>query len=79
MNFIQKLTDYIYDKELTINIYQNKINIINYIDIPHFDTNKVIIKHEQGNIIITGYNIVVTKLLDNELLIHGELKNIEFG
>lgn len=79
MKLIQQLTNYIYDKELSIHIYNNKIDIINYTDITHFDNNKIIIKHEKGNIIITGNNLVVTKLLDNELLINGNIKGIELG
>ena len=79
MKFLQHLTDYIYDKELTINIYKNKINVVNYIDIDHFDSNKIIIKYDKGKILINGFNLVVTRLLDNELLISGEIKTIELG
>ncbi|MDD2489870.1 MAG: YabP/YqfC family sporulation protein [Bacilli bacterium] len=79
MNIIEKITNYVYDKELSISLYKNKLNIINYIDIVHFDNNKIKLKHEQGIIIVTGYNLVVTKLLNNELLISGEIKNIELG
>jgi hypothetical protein len=79
MKFIERLTDLIIDNELSLNIYRNKISITNYIEIPHFDSNKIVVKHKGGIVVITGYKLVVTKLLINELLVSGEIKTIELG
>ncbi len=77
MSFLSPLTSFIYERGLVINIYQQKVNIVNYLDIIHFDDNKVIIKHDKGLIKIEGFKLVVSKLLDNELLIKGDIKRIE--
>lgn len=59
--------------------YQNgKLDIINYHEIIHFDSNKIIISSSDGNISISGENLVVSRLLKDELLIEGKLDKVEF-
>lgn len=78
MNIIKSIRSYISEDDISMTILNNKINITNYIDIGHFDSNKVIVKTNYGNIIIKGNNLVVSKLLNDEILITGEFNNIEF-
>ena len=78
MNIIDGIRSYIMENDTKITIINNKINIINYIDIGHFDNNKIIVKLNNKNIIIKGDNLVVSKLLDSEILITGEFYNVEF-
>ena len=78
MNIIHNIKSYINENELKITILKNKINIVNYIDIGHFDSNKITIKSDRGDIIISGNNLVVSKLVDDEVLITGDFYNIEF-
>ena len=78
MNIIDGIRSYINDEDLKLTIINNKINIINYDDIGHFDTNKVIIKKDNKKITIKGNDIVVSKLLNSEILITGEFSQIEF-
>lgn len=78
MNIIKSIRSYISEDDISITILNNKINITNYTDIGHFDSNKVIVKTNYGNIIIKGNNLVVSKLLNDEILITGEFNNIEF-
>lgn len=78
MNILTGIRSYIMEEEVKIMIINNKLNITNYIDIGHFDSNKIIIKLKDKNIIVKGEELVVSKLLSNEILITGTLKNIEF-
>jgi len=78
MNVIDGIRSYILEDDSKIMIVNNKINITNYVDIGHFDNNKIIIKLNKKNIIIKGNDLVVSKLLDSEILITGEIYNIEF-
>jgi sporulation protein YqfC len=79
MNIIERLSDYIYDNELSIHIYKKHVNIVNYKEISNFSTTKISITYEGGLITISGKNLVVSKLLSNEILISGEVKQIELG
>lgn len=76
---INKLRTYLLEEEFTINIFKNKVNVVNYLNIDHFDVNKVIIRHSEGILKIIGNNLVVSKLLGDEVLITGDIKNIELG
>jgi sporulation protein YqfC len=79
VKIIDKLTDYIYDKDMSLHVYEHYVNIVNYIEISSFNSTKIIITHNNGAINISGKNLVVSKLLSNELLISGEIKQIELG
>ncbi|MDD2518871.1 MAG: YabP/YqfC family sporulation protein [Bacilli bacterium] len=76
---INKLRSYLLEEEFTINIFKNKVNVVNYLNIDHFDINKVVIRHDEGILKIIGNNLVVSKLLGDEVLITGDIKNIELG
>lgn len=75
---INKYIDkYLLDKTYSITIKNNSINIINYKEIEDFSNTKIIIKHDKGKTIISGTNLVVSKMMNDELLILGQIKNIE--
>ncbi len=73
------LMSYIKDEEFRINIYHNKINIVNYLDVISLDEDRVSIKYNEGNIVIKGEDLLVKKILDKEILIIGSIKLIEMG
>lgn len=79
MGIINKLTNYIYDKSISIHIYEGRVNIVNYKEISNFNSNQIIVSHDKGIIKVNGSKLVVSRLLDNELLISGEIKQIELG
>lgn len=77
MSLIHKVRNYLIEDEFMINIYNNQIHLMNYESIMHFDSTKVLIKCKEKVVSITGSNLVVTKLLDNEILISGVIKGLE--
>lgn len=79
MDIAKTFRNYIMETEFQIHIVKNKVNIVNYSSIGHFDSNKIIIRYDGGNVIIKGSNLVVSRLLHDEILIAGKIKNIEFG
>ena len=72
------LKEYIYNNDFKINIVNNYINISNYIEIILFDENKIILKYEKGTLVINGSELIISKLLSDELLVQGNITNIEF-
>lgn len=73
------LVSYVKDNEFKINIFHNKINIVNYLEVISLEDNRISIKYRDGNIVIKGKNLLVKKLLDKEILITGNIKLIEMG
>lgn len=64
--------------EYIINILNNKINIINYIDILFISKTKINILLKDKTLLINGKNLILKKIEDKELLIEGIISNIEF-
>ena len=58
-------------------VLKNKIDICNYESIGYLDNDLIIINYDSGEIKIKGENLVVSKLLGDEILISGNIKNIE--
>lgn len=75
---IRKVIDYIKEDEFEIKIDSKYINIINFIDIPFMEDEKIKINYKEGSILIKGKDLTVLKLLDKEILIKGNFLNIEF-
>ena len=75
---LNHLRNYILENEFKITIFTNKIDIVNYLEIDHFDDAKIIVRFTNGLVIIKGEDLTISKLLNDELLILGHIKNIEF-
>ena len=75
---LKDLRTYILENEFKINILTGKVDIVNYIEIDHFDDTKVIVRYDKGIVKIKGENLTISKLLNDELLILGKIKVVEF-
>ncbi len=77
MKSINKLRSFLLEDNLEIRIYKHKVNVVNYETIGHFDSSKVMIYHKDGCLVVKGDNLVVSRLMSSEVLITGDIKNIE--
>ena len=74
---LRDLRNYILENDFRINYIKNKLNIINYEYIDHCSDDKVMIRYSEGVLVIKGENLIISKLLDDEILISGIIKTIE--
>lgn len=72
-----KIKEFVNPKNLKITYLDNKLNVLNYDEIIILLDNKIILSKNNNIITITGSNLTLLKLLDNEILIKGSIKNIE--
>lgn len=79
MKIFDRLDDYLYDKEYKIIIKQNEVNIINYDEIIDFTLSKVSVKYKNKIIIIEGRNLIISKMIEDEVLIIGDITNIRIN
>lgn len=77
MNLITRARNYLLDETFNMRVLKNKVNICNYETIGYLDDNLIIINYDEGEVKIKGENLVVSKLLNDEILISGKIKNIE--
>ncbi len=73
------IKDFINDKKFSIHILDNCININNYQDIVTLEENRITISSTCKMVIIKGNHLSITKLLDNEIVITGEYKEVLFN
>lgn len=79
MRLINKLERYLENKNYEIIFKENKINIINFKEIIDFSINKISVKCDNKIINIEGRNLIISKMLDDELLITGDINNIRIN
>ncbi len=75
---MKKIKNYINPDKLKINYFENHLNVVNYSQIVLLTSEKIIITKDSETITIKGNDLTLLKLLENEVLIQGIIKNIEF-
>ena len=74
---LNRIIDYINDKEFRMTIFTDRIHIINYLQILSIEDERIAFLTNKGRIIIKGNNLCLNKLLDDEVLVSGFVSNIE--
>ena len=73
------LKNIIYDKKFKVTILKNQININNYKEILIFEESQILVSTEEYSVRVIGEHLAINRLLENELLIEGKIKTVEFG
>ena len=68
---------YLLENDFKMTLTDGNVNILNYQEISVFDDNHIIIKSNSKFITILGNNLIITKWLDDEILVNGEITKIE--
>ena len=76
MHIKDNLINFLYDKEYFISIYNNYIHIFNYKELITLSNSLIILKLEKFNLEISGESLFITKMMPNEILIKGKIKNV---
>lgn len=74
---LERISNYVNDREFRIVFYGDKVHIINYQKIISLENNYISIISNNKKLSITGSNLVLNKLLDNEMLITGIITKLE--
>lgn len=76
MKILDRINNYISELDYKIIITNNYINIVNYKEILDFNSTRISIRHDKGITDIFGTNLVVNKMVEDEILITGEFNSI---
>lgn len=76
-NMLDRLNNYIDDEKFKLIYEDNLIDIINYTRLITIEDNYVSLYINNKKIIIKGKKLILKKLLDNELLLNGEVTSLE--
>ena len=79
MRLISKLDRFLENQNYEIIIKENKVNIINFKEIIDFSVNRISLRCDNKIINIEGKNLIISKLLDEEVLITGIISNVRIN
>ena len=79
IKLVRVLSDYVNDKNFSIIYKNNRLDIINYSKILDFSDTKISINYLDDIYIIIGTNLVISKMMEEELLITGNIESISFN
>lgn len=79
MKIKDRLESYLYDSDYKIIIKDNSINICNYTEIMDFSSSKISLKHKNKIILIEGKDLIISKMLKEEVLIEGSIQKISIN
>lgn len=78
MKLINRFRSYLLEEEFQVNIVKGQINVINYESLGHFDSSKVMVHYDGKTLVIKGQNLVVSRLVVDEVLVTGNIQSLEF-
>lgn len=73
------IKNFVNDNKFSISIFDNCIHINNYQEIITLEETRVSVTSSLRIITIKGKNLSINRLLDNEILITGEVKEVDFN
>lgn len=76
MKIIDKLDRYLNENDYKLILDNNRLNIVNYEEIIDFSLSNIKVKLKDKIVSIEGRNLVINKMVDNEILITGNISNI---
>lgn len=77
IEMFRNLREYINESELKITILKDRVNIINYDRIRNITDKEISFTKGKGKIKISGKDLKLNKLLDQEVLILGHISKVE--
>ena len=76
MHIKDNLTNFLYDQNYYIAMYDNYLYVFNYLNLDLLTNKKIVLKLEKFKLLIKGENLFISKLLHQEILIKGKIENI---
>lgn len=77
MKLFDRIDNYISEYKYKVIIVDNLVNIVNYKKIIEFTDNVIKVESKDGITTVNGSNLVITKMLSDEILITGKIYSIE--
>lgn len=76
MKLTKILDNYINEKKFSIIYREGKLDIINYSEIPSFSDVLIAIRYHDEVYHIEGNNLVIARMMDDEVLITGKIEKV---
>lgn len=74
---LKKVYEYIKDEEFRFTVFNDRIHVVNYEKISSLNSDYILIDASNRKISIKGKNLILNRLYEKEILVIGEVYNIE--
>lgn len=74
---LDRLYNYVNDNQFRFTVYDNKFHVVNFKRILSLEDNYISVLSNTKKITITGSNFILNKLVEDEILITGNITKIE--
>jgi len=78
MKFKKMIDDYVNDNKYSMIYKNNNLNIINYSEIIDFSSTLISVRYDNNVYHIEGNNLVISRMMENEILVTGDICDIKF-
>ena len=76
MKLMNRINKYLDDDEYKIIIKKDNVDIINYSEIIDFSVSNITVKCKDRIITIEGVNLIITKMMESEILVMGNICDV---
>ena len=74
---LERIYHSLQDSDYKLTVYEDEIHLINYKKLLVLEDEKIVVSTSKSIITITGENLLLKKLLQNEMLLSGVVQKIE--
>lgn len=74
---LDRLYEYVQDNQFRFTVYEDKLHVVNFKRILSLEDNYISVLSNNKKVTVTGKNFILTKLVEDELLITGDIIKIE--
>lgn len=79
MKLMNRLDNYLYDREYKIIVKDGFVDIVNYDEIVDFTLTKISVRYKNKIIIVEGRDLTISKMIDNEVLVVGNIEVVRIN
>ena len=79
MKIMDRLDNYLYDREYKIIVKDGFVDIVNYDEIVDFTLTKISVRYKNKIIIVEGHDLTISKMIDNEVLVGGKIEAVRIN
>lgn len=79
MKIMDRLDNYLYDREYKIIVKDGSVDIVNYDEIVDFTLTKISVRYKNKIIIVEGHDLTISKMIDNEVLVVGNIEVVRIN
>jgi len=78
MKLVRMIDEYINDRKFSLIYKDSKLDIINYSEVIDFSSTMITIRYKDTRYNIEGNNLVISKMMEEEILITGDIDRVTF-